>query len=111
MEQHFFSSTRNYELLQMMRQGGGQIFNVLDNCSKDFLHILFIEGEKQIHQEHVFNSSGKVSFWIIGQFSPKNASHSGGGEGRNLKKINFLDNWSKDFLHILHDVAGQLVDQ
>ena len=68
MEQHFLSSTRNYELLQMMRQGGGQIFNVLDNCSKDFLHILFIEGEKQIHQEHVFNSSGKVSFWIIGQF-------------------------------------------
>ena len=52
----------------------------------------------------------KFLFGSLGNFSPKNAS-CGGGEGRNLKKINFLDNWLKDFLHIIHNVAGQLIDQ
>ena len=52
----------------------------------------------------------KFLFGSLGNFSPKNAS-CGGGVGRNLKKITFLDNWLKDFLHIIHNVAGQLIDQ
>ena len=51
-----------FELLKMVGTAGIlKIFNNVDNCSKDFLHIVHNEGEKLVDQEYVVIFSEKFS--------------------------------------------------
>ena len=40
-----------------------KFFSLLDNCFKDFLHILHNEGEQLVDQEYVLTFSKKIFLW------------------------------------------------